>query len=105
MKVEVLYLEGCPHHRPAVERVKEVLHDMNLPDDVVEVRINDVATAAAMRFLGSPTVRVNGLDAEPSARNSDQFGFGCRTYVSGQRRDGLPSKELVREAILEAQST
>ena len=103
MKIEVLYLDGCPNHFPAVERVKEVLHEMSLSGEVVEVRITDSATAMSMCFLGSPTVRVNGLDVEPLARKSDWPKPGCRTYVSGIRRDGLPAKELVRQAILRLQ--
>ena len=27
MKVEVFYFDGCPNHRPAVERVKEILEE------------------------------------------------------------------------------
>jgi hypothetical protein len=102
LKIEILYFDGCPNHLPAVERVREVLQAMNLPDAPIEVRISDPAMAAPLRFLGSPTIQINGLDIEPSARNSDQFGFGCRTYFSQGRRSGLPSKELVRNALDEA---
>jgi hypothetical protein len=28
-----------------------------------------------MRFLGSPSVLVNGLDVEPAARSAKQFGL------------------------------
>jgi hypothetical protein len=48
---------------------------------------------------------VNSVDIEPSARASEEFGLGCRTYVFGDRRDGLPAKQLIRGAILEAQTT
>ena len=102
LKIEILYFDGCPNHLPAVERVRTVLQEMNLPDVVVEVKITDPATAKPLRFLGSPTVLIDGLDIEPAARDSDQFGFGCRTYLSEGRRDGLPAKELVQAAILEA---
>jgi hypothetical protein len=105
LTIEVLYIDGCPNHGLAVERVTETLHEMNLAADVVELRITDPGTATSVRFLGSPTVLVNGMDIEPSARTSDQFGFGCRTYLNGSRRDGFPAKRLVREAILEAQGT
>ena len=102
LKIEILYFDGCPNHLPAVERVRTVLQEMNLPDVVVEVKITDPATAKPLRFLGSPTVLIDGLDMEPAARDSDQFGFSCRTYLTEGRRDGLPAKELVQAAILEA---
>lgn len=105
LKIEILYFDGCPNHLPAVERVREVLQEMNLPDAPIEVRITDPAMAKPLRFLGSPTVRINGLDIEPGARDSDQFGFGCRTYFSEGRRSGLPTKELVLSAIRDALNT
>jgi hypothetical protein len=104
--IEVLFIDGCPNYVHAIERMKEVLREMNLTCEVVEIRIADSATAKSLRLIGSPTVMVNGLDIEPSARASEEFGFGCRTYVSGDQRDGLPAKQLIREAILdEAQTT
>ncbi len=80
-----------------------MLKDLGLANKVLEVIITTPKMAESFRFLGSPTVLVNGLDVEPSARNSDQIGFGCRTYLSGERRLGIPSEDIVKSAILEAQ--
>ncbi|HET8892570.1 MAG TPA: hypothetical protein VFM96_00535 [Gaiellaceae bacterium] len=49
-----------------------------------------------MRFLGSPTVRVNGRDVEPGADEREGFAFGCRVYANGA---GLPDERLVRDAL------
>ncbi len=102
MTVEVFYIDGCPNHRPTVDRVKELLNDLRSPTELIEVPVTDFGSALANRFLGSPAVRVNGIDVEPSARTSTQFGLACRTYVDGQRREGIPSRELICEALLEA---
>ena len=102
MKVEILYIDGCPNRQPAVERVNELLQEFCLTGDVLEVPVTDSASATAARFLGSPTIHVNGIDVEPSSRTSDQFGLMCRTYVNGPRRDGVPSAELIRRALMEA---
>lgn len=102
MKVEVFYIDGCPNHQPAVGRVNELLQELRLTGNVLEVPVTDSASATAVRFLGSPTVRVNGVDVEPSSRTSDQFGLACRTYVDGSRREGVPSVELIHRALLEA---
>ena len=59
--------------------------------------------AESFRFLGSPTVLVDGVDVEPSARNSDQIGFGCRIYTCGDKRVGVPGEDLIRAALIEAQ--
>lgn len=104
IKIEVLYFDGCPNHRNAVERVREVLREENAEAEVVEVNVPDEATAQAVGFLGSPTVRVNGLDVEPSARGSRSFGMMCRTYVDGSARQGAPPKDRIRAAVREALS-
>ena len=102
MKIEVFYIDGCPNRQPAVERVNELLQEFRLSGNVLEVAVTDSASAIAARFLGSPTIHVNGIDVEQSSRTSDQFGLMCRTYVDGPQRDGVPSAELVRRALLEA---
>jgi hypothetical protein len=67
--IEVLYIDGCPNYVPPVERIKEVLGEMNLPGEVIEIRIADPATTRSSRFPGSPTVMVNRVDVD---------AFGCR---------------------------
>lgn len=102
MKVEILYFEGCPHHRATVERITEVLHEEGLQAELSEVNVPGEAVAQALGFLGSPTVRIAGLDIEPEARASRSYGMMCRTYTEAGRREGLPSKAVIRAAIREA---
>jgi mercuric ion transport protein len=101
MKVEVLYFKGCPNHQPTVERVRETLHTMGLHEDIREIEVDTHDKAEANAFLGSPSVRVNGVDVEPSARDAKVFGLTCRTYVNGSTRTGLPSRELISAAVAE----
>ena len=101
MKIEILYFEGCPNHPPAVSRVRGVLGELGIEWEVAEIEITGPEMARAVGFLGSPSVRVNGLDVEPGARGSDQVGFGCRTYWDGIRREGLPSVDMIRRAIVD----
>jgi len=102
VKIEIFHIEGCPNHRRTVERVNELLNELCSPAEVIEVPVTDSASALAYRFLGSPTLKINGVDVEPSARTSTQFGLACRTYLVAPRREGIPSQELIREALLEA---
>jgi copper chaperone CopZ len=102
MKIELLYFDGCPHYAATVERVKEALRQEAQAAEIVEVDIPDEAAARSAGFLGSPTVRINGLDIEPSARMSKEFGLMCRTYADGDRRVGLPSRETIQAALREA---
>lgn len=97
MKIDILYFEGCPNHGPAVERVREVIQEEGVSAEVVQVEIQDEVTAKAQGFLGSPTIRIDGLDIEPSARGAKALGMSCRCYAGG-----LPSYDLIRTAIREA---
>ena len=103
MTVEILYLDSCPNHQRTVDRVSELLKELRSPAEPVEVPIADLGSALANRFLGSPTVRVNGIDVEPIARSSNQFGLACRTYQDGGKWNGVPSFELIRQALKQAQ--
>lgn len=104
MKIEVLYFEGCPNHEPAIDRVQEILREEGISATVSEVNVYDALVAKEIGFLGSPSIRVNGLDAEPEARSARDHGMMCRTYTVNGRREGLPSREMLRKAIREAQA-
>ena len=104
MHIEILYFEGCPNHEPALQRVQELLKEAGLSAEISQVQVNDQAAAGAIGFLGSPSVRVNGLDVEPTARTAHGFGMMCRTYFSAAGREGMPSREMIRRALREAES-
>jgi hypothetical protein len=97
MKIEVLYFEGRPNYFPAVDRLKAVLRQTGLPAEVSEIEVTDEFAAKALKFFGSPTIRVNGLDVEPDSRSVEVTGFACRRYPGG-----LPPEEMIRTALREA---
>jgi len=105
MNIEILYFKGCPHHKPAVERIRKMLQQEGLPEArIVEIEVPDEEAARKLQFLGSPSIRVNGLDIEPAARTMRQFGLMCRTYGEGCCHSGLPSEELIRNSVRKSQT-
>src|SRR5438128_12416141 len=101
MNIEVLYFEGCPNHLPAIEMVRETLKSLGRHDEIHQGEVRTQADAAAVAFVGSPSIRIKGADIEPWARTAKAFGLSCRTYLDGSRRSGVPSRELLRRAISE----
>jgi hypothetical protein len=101
MKIEVLYVPNCPNHTVALERLREILSPESFQSHVNEVLVNDVATAQSLKFLGSPTIRVNGHDVEPQSEQAASFGLMCRLYSDGS---GVPSQRSMRAAIEKAKS-
>lgn len=104
MEIELLYFEGCPNHKKALRIIKEVLDEEGLNVPVKTREVKNVKEAVQMRFLGSPTIRIDGRDVEKEARKSLDFGMKCRIYRVRGSIKGHPSKESVREAIKEAKS-
>jgi hypothetical protein len=98
--VEVLTFEGCPHALPAIELVERVLAEAGVAATVRRVDIPDPATAAEMRFLGSPTIRVNGRDIEPGADDRDDFVLSCRVYSTASGVTGEPDERWLRDALI-----
>jgi len=101
MKIELLYFEDCPNHLPAREMLREILDSLCREDQIHQVEVRTQAEAEAIRFVGSPSIRINGSDIEPWARTAKDFGLSCRTYLDGPQRGGVPSRELLRGAIME----
>jgi hypothetical protein len=100
MKVEVLYFQGCPNHQPTVERVRQVLLEQGIPPEVTEIEVSDDRRVAAVEFVGSPTVRINGVDVEPGVEPIERGRLYCRTYLENGKRVGVPSQDLIRRAVL-----
>lgn len=98
MRIEVLYFDGCPNHSPAMDRLRTVLAGEGLQVEVIEIEVREESAARELKFFGSPTIRLNGLDIEASWRPVSATGFACRCYPGG-----LPSEEMIRAAIREAQ--
>ena len=103
MEIEVLYFDGCATWRAAVVDLQEVLSELGLEEEVRLVSVESREEAERLRFLGSPTVRVNGKDVEPGIP-SDGFGMECRLYWVDGKPTGSPPKLWIRDAIGAANS-
>ena len=102
MRVEILYFVGCPHVRHTRELVEQVARELRLNPSIELVEVPDAAAAARLRFLGSPTVRVEGRDVEPGAEARTDFALSCRVYPAEHGAAGWPEERLIRGALLRA---
>ena len=102
--VEVLSFEGCPHAEQALRLVRRVLAESGIAATVRHVDVPDVEAAEAWRFLGSPTIRVNGRDIEPGLVGRDEYVLSCRIYRTEDGVRGEPEERWLREALSAAES-
>jgi hypothetical protein len=101
--VELLFWEGCPSHPVALADLRAAMSELSLDPDAVLVReISTDADAIRERFVGSPTIRIDGRDIQPPPEG-EPCGLTCRVY---HRRDGrispTPDPDDVRDALRSA---
>jgi hypothetical protein len=97
--VEILYFEGCPNHEPTRELVERIAAELQIKPRIDLVRVTDAGAATELRFLGSPSVRVDGRDVEPGADKRQNFVLSCRVYRSEHGLLGQPDAHWIREAL------
>jgi hypothetical protein len=72
------------------------------PESVEVIEVDTDEAAERRRFVGSPTIRIDGNDIQPPVEG-EPTGLACRVY---RRRDGrtspLPDPEDIREALASA---
>jgi len=81
--------------------VKDVLAAQGVATEVREILVRDEGMATELKFLGSPTIRVNGRDVAEDTRKAQSFALCCRLYP-GSKQVGLPAAEIIHRAVIEA---
>jgi hypothetical protein len=99
MTIVVLYFDGCPNHATLLPHLEQLLRTAGIPVQISMRRIAIENEAERERFLGSPTVRVDGRDVEPGAEERDDFGLKCRLYQLPGGLRGQPPDEWVLNAL------
>ena len=67
-----------------------------MPAPIEQRRVESAAERE--RFLGSPTLRVDGVDIDPGAGERTDYGLKCRLYPTNQGLRGAPPDEWVLDA-------
>ncbi|MGH2373107.1 MAG: DF family (seleno)protein, partial [bacterium] len=99
MRIDFLYWEDCPSHPDALARLRQVLREEGLPDDVSVIRIDTQEDADRHRFPGSPTIRFDGEDIQPEGVQG-QAMLTCRTFrTEDGRLSPLPTATMIRRAL------
>jgi hypothetical protein len=99
MRVELLYFDDCPNYQTLLPHLRGLIAEAGLGHEVDLRRVATDDDARRMRFLGSPTVRVDGADVEPGAGERDDFGLKCRLYHTPEGIRGVPPDELILSAL------
>jgi hypothetical protein len=99
-RIELLWWRGCPSWERAQAELRSAVAQAGLDPDAIEVReVHSESAAEEERFVGSPTIRIDGEDLQPPD-SGEHFGLTCRIY---RLRDGrispLPDPTDLRDAL------
>lgn len=94
-------MSECPTHPAAVKLIKHVLAAEGIATRIHEVLVTDERMAGELKFVGSPTIRINGRDVAGKSQTAMNFALTCRLYP-GSKQIGLPPAEIVHRAIVDA---
>lgn len=97
MQIDLLYFEDCPSWERALENLNAALEAENLQADVRLIHVENDEQAAQLKFLGSPSFRVNGMDWW--GENRKRYNLSCRVYSTPQGLKGTPIVEMLREQV------
>jgi len=101
-RIEVLTFDGCPNAQAAHALVDRVVADLCVEAEVASIRVPDVDAAERLRFLGSPTIRVDGRDVEPHAVGRTDYALACRVYATASGPSNLPEEDWLRATLSES---
>lgn len=76
------------------------MEEENIKAEIEKIKVKSEEEAKRLKFLGSPSLRINGKDLDQNSQDSKDFGMKCRIYFEDGKIQGWPSKESIRKAIL-----
>ncbi len=102
MEIEILYFEGCPNHEPTALLLNETLKELGINAEIVMTDVKNNDDAIEKKFIGSPSIRINGRDLELDEKDEYvHYSMQCRMYSYGDRHSGIPPKELLKHRLTE----
>ena len=98
-EVELLWFSDCPNHAAARRMLEEVIAEAAPGTPIRDVDATDPVAAERVRFPGSPTIRVDGHDIDPTFVDSGDYTPRCRLYRTGSGLRGLPERSWIVNAL------
>ena len=102
MRIELLWFDDCPNHEAAGTMLREVLVEQGSVAPCCRIEVLDLATGERVRFPGSPTIRVDGVDIEPDFEDGGDYTPRCRLYATSAGLGGMPEREWIEAALTAA---
>ena len=99
MHIEFLWFDGCPNHQDARALLSEMLAERGIEARIEDINVADVETGERVKFPGSPTIRIDGVDVEPGYVDDGDYTPRCRLYRTSDGLRGVPERAWIERAI------
>ena len=104
MKIEFLYSKSTGRSAAAEEALRLAIESTDPTIEVNYTEVIDSEDARDKKFLGSPSIRVDGVDVEYGDREPDEYQAGTRYYNTPEGWMPYPHARLIANTILEMQA-
>lgn len=98
-QVEFLWFQDCPNHEAARTLLHEVIDDIAPETAVSDIDATDPEVAKTHRFPGSPTIRVDGKDVDPTFVDPGDYTPRCRLFRSDSGIVRVPERRWIEDAL------
>ncbi len=94
-----MVFDGCPNADATEKLVRETVSKLEIDASIEIIKVTYNEDAVAKRFLGSPSIRIDGKDLEVEEEAQTQYSMRCRVYRQGDSQTGIPPKDLLVSAL------
>ena len=99
LEIKVLHNEKYHAWQTALQNLQEVLEENDLEADVDIVLVEGEEQASELGMKGSPTIIIDGHDADPKADRMKASLSACRIYLYKKKVYDFPPKEMIEKAL------
>lgn len=99
MKIELLWFEDCPNHETAHALLEDILRERGLDETIERIEVPDLETGERTRFPGSPTIRIDGIDIDPTYEDGGDYTPRCRLYTTDRGLAGVPERRWIEATL------
>lgn len=102
--IEFMYTRGMEPPNEAEEALRLAIEATGADVEVVRVEVDGAEDAHRKKFLGTPSIRVNGIDVEYGERAPEEYQSGTRYYNTPDGWKPYPHAALIANTIVEVQA-
>jgi hypothetical protein len=73
--IRVVSAADCVNTPPTIKLIQDTALELGLRIDLSRQVVTTQEEANKYRFIGSPTVQIDGLDLQPDMRTNTKYGF------------------------------